>query len=188
MRKCVFLICFCLVLGYLAYQLLFRQSVFALKPDDSKQSLLPTGKRITPLATRGAHLESLNPELPDFPHYLAGQAMTTLVDGEGKTLFVLTTGFNRIKNDADKNIEDASNEYVFVYDISGATPRKTQVLKVPNTFAGMALALDGKHFYIAGGKDDNLHVFRKGANGIWAEDGDPIQLGHTMGGLSLIHI
>ena len=111
--------------------------------------------------------------------------MSTLVDREGKTLFVLTSGFNRIKNAEDKNIEDASNEYVFVYDISEATPRKKQVLKVANSFAGIALAPDEEHLYIAGGKDDDLHLFSKDGNGKWREDGDPIELGHTMGGLGL---
>jgi YVTN family beta-propeller protein len=158
----------------------------APKTDDDKQSLLPTGKRITPLATRGAHFETLNPELPDFPHYLAGQAMSTAVDATGNTLLILTTGFNRIKDERDKDVKDASNEYVFVYDISGNTPRKKQVLKVPNAFAGIAFARDGDHFYVAGGKDDDLHMFRKMANGAWGEDGDAVKLGHTMGGLGLV--
>ena len=39
--------------------------------------LLPTGKRITPLATPGARFETLNPELPGFPEFIAGQAIST---------------------------------------------------------------------------------------------------------------
>ena len=161
--------------------------VLADKTPDDKQSLLPTGKRITPLATRGAHFETLNPELRDFPHYLAGQAMSTAVDPAGKTLLILTTGFNRIKDSKDKTIDDASNEYVFVYDIAGGAARKKQVLKVPNTFAGMAFAPDGQSFYVAGGKDDNLHVFAKsGSTNDWMEEGEPIKLGHSLGGLGLV--
>ncbi len=162
-----------------------EHSVIARKTDDSKANLLPTGKRITPLATRGAHFETLSPELPDFPHYVAGQAMSTAVDPTGGTLLILTTGFNRIKDQNDKQIDYASNEYVFVYDISGPTPHKKEVLKVPNTFAGIAFAPGGEHFYVAGGKDDNLHAFRKRA-GAWREDGDAVKLGHTMGGLGLV--
>jgi YVTN family beta-propeller protein len=150
-----------------------------------KANLLPTGKKITPLAIRGAHIEPLNPELSAFPHYLAGQAMTTAMDPAGNTLLILTTGFNRIKDQNDKQIEDASEEYVFVYDISGREPRKKQVLKVPNTFAGLAFSPDGERFYVAGGKDDNLHVFVKDSKGVWTEDGNPIQLAHTSGGLGL---
>ena len=39
-----------------------------------------------------------------------------------------------------------SEEYVFVYDISEQQPRKTQVLKVPDTFAGIAFFADGSSF------------------------------------------
>ena len=38
-------------------------------------------------------------------------------------------------------------------------PIKRQVLRVPNTFAGIAFSPDGKSFHVAGGKDDNLHSF-----------------------------
>ncbi|MBV9501857.1 MAG: hypothetical protein JO138_21005, partial [Acidobacteriaceae bacterium] len=84
----------------------------------SNEAVLPTGKRITPLATPGAKLESLNPNLPGFPHYLAGQAMSMAISPDGKTLLVLTSGFNRINGPNGKPIPEASNEYVFVYDIS----------------------------------------------------------------------
>ena len=160
-------------------------TVQAVKPGDSRRNLLPTGKRITPLATRGAHVETLNPGLRQFPHFLAGQAMSTALDSTGKTLLILTSGYNRIKDDNDKNIETASNEYVFVYDVSGVTPIKKQVLQVPNTFAGLAFAPDGERFFVSGGQDDNLHFFAKDGAGIWSEDGSPVKLGHTNGGLGL---
>ena len=155
-------------------------------PTTTNRHLLPTGKRITPLATRGAHFETLNPELPEFPHYLSGQAMSTAVDRSGQTLLILTSGFNRIKDKDDKTIAEASTEYVFVFDISSATARKTQVLTVPNTFAGIAFAPGGEHFYVAGGKDDDLHLFRKDSSDRWQEDGEPIKLGHSQGGLGLV--
>ena len=164
--------------------LLLPLAIF-LQPPAEKQSLLPTGKRITPLANRGGHFESLNPELRDFPHYLAGQAVSTAVNPAGDTLLILTSGFNRIKGPDDKPIDDASQEYVFVYDVTGREPRKKQVLKVPNTFAGIAFAPDGERFYVSGGKDDNLHTFTKNAAGSWTEEGAPIPLGHTAGGLGL---
>jgi YVTN family beta-propeller protein len=163
-----------------------KRAVLALKPDDSKQDLLPTGKRITPFATRGAHLETLNPNLPKFPNYLAGQAMSTALDPTGKTLLILTSGFNRVKDDKNQNIADASNEYVFVYDMSAALPRKKQVLQVPNTFAGIAFAPDGQRFYVPGGQDDNLHFYKKNGEGVWSQDGEAVKLGHTMGGLGLV--
>ncbi len=175
-----------LILSAAVLMILRERGVFAERTESVKANLLPTGKRITPLAVRGAHFEQLNPELADFPHYLAGQAMSTILDPAGNTLLILTTGFNRIKDKNDKQIDEASEEYVFVYDVSGREPRRRQVLKVPNTFAGISFAPDGKHFYVSGGTDDNLHVFVKDASGLWSEEGRPIQLGHTSGGLGLV--
>jgi YVTN family beta-propeller protein len=184
MRKVISLAGLCLLVALVVF-LLHERAVFAHKPGDVKSNLLPTGKRITPLAIRGVHIEALNPDLRNFPQYLAGQAMSTAVDPAGNTLLILTSGFNRIKDQNDKDIADASEEYVFVYDISGREPRKKQVLKVPNTFAGIAFAPDGEHFYVAGGKDDNLHTFAKDTANAWREEGKAIQLGHSKGGLGL---
>ena len=39
---------------------------------------------------------------------------------------------------------------------------------------------DDQHFYVAGGVDDSLHVYARGANG-WAEDGAAIAFGHKQG-------
>ncbi|MDQ2775298.1 MAG: phosphoesterase [Acidobacteriota bacterium] len=149
--------------------------------DRDDERTLPTGKRITPLATPGATLESLNPGLAAFPGYVAGQAISTVVSPDNNTLLVLTSGFNRVNGDNGKPIPDASNEYVFVYDISTHTPEKKQVLQVPDTFAGIAFSPDGSHFFVSGGKDDNLHTYSKSDRGLWEEDGRPIQLGHSSG-------
>ncbi len=161
--------------------LLFFYCVSAGKADDDDAPvMLPTGKRITPLAAPGATLQSLNPDLPAFPHYLAGQAISTALSPDSKTLLVLTSGFNRINGPDGKPIPDASNEYVFVYDVSAHTPRKKQVLQVPDTFAGLAFSPDGDHFYVSGGKDDNVHTFSRESSD-WKEDLPPISLGHTSG-------
>ena len=144
-------------------------------------SRIPNGKRITPLATPGARFQLLNPGLKDFPQYVAGQAMSTAVSPDQKTLLILTSGFNRINGADGKSIPEASEEYVFVYDISAAAPRKKQVIKVPNTFAGITFAPSGQSFYVSGGTDDNLHTYRLQSNGNWEEDGQPIKLGHSSG-------
>lgn len=100
---------------------------------------------------------------------------------DGRTLLVLTSGFNRINGEDGKPIADASQEYVFAYDISAGEPRKKQVLKVSNTFAGIAFAPSGKSFYVSGGTDDNVHAFSLGAQDEWIEQGKPIKLGHSSG-------
>jgi DNA-binding beta-propeller fold protein YncE len=166
--------------------LLFSVAVFAhlADDDDDRPTLLPTGKQITPLAAPHSRLQYLNPGLPDFPNFIAGQAMSTVVSPDAKTLLLLTSGYNRVIDAADKQIDSASQEYVFVFDIAAGFPKQTQVLKVPNTFAGIAFSSDGLHFYVSGGKDDNLHIFsRAPSDGAerWAEDGEPISLKHVTG-------
>jgi YVTN family beta-propeller protein len=157
--------------------LLLASVALAFPSDDDGGQLLPTGKRITPLATPGSQMQSLNPGLLDFPAFVAGQALSEATSPDCKTLLVLTSGYNRNNGPDGKPIKDASEEYVFVYDISEQQPRKTQVLKVPDTFAGIAFSPDGSSFYVSGGKDDNLHTFSL-SNGKWDEDGSPIALKH----------
>ncbi len=69
---------------------------------------------------------------------------------------------------------------MFVFDVAHGNLRQTQVLQVPNTFFGLAFAPDGNRFYVSGGVDDNVHIFAC-ANGVWAETGAPIALGHQSG-------
>jgi YVTN family beta-propeller protein len=144
-------------------------------------TLLPTGKRVTPTAAPGAHFQALNPGLREFPDFVAGQAITTAVSPDKRTLLILTSGFNRINGADGKPIPNASDEYVFVYDISRTEPQQLQLLKVPDTFAGIVFSPDNKHFYVSGGKDDNVHVFSLGSKHHWSEDGEPIVLGHSSG-------
>ena len=54
------------------------------------------------------------------------------------------------------------------------------MLAVPNTDSGIVFAPDDQHIYVAGGMDDDIHVFARG-DGKWAPDGAPIRLGHQAG-------
>ncbi len=157
-------------------------------PAPNAQVLPNTGQTITPLAPRRSRFESLNPNLPDNPQYLAGQAVTTATSPDRKTLLILTSGYNLVnfssgpaaalgtQNNAD------SNEYVFIYDISQPLPVKKQVIQVPNTYAGIVFDPSGKSFYVAGGDNDNVHAYSVAANGTWSEQtGSPIALGHKTG-------
>jgi YVTN family beta-propeller protein len=103
--------------------------------------------------------------------------MTEAVSPDGKTLLILTSGYNDISSSDGKNTVE-SNEFVFVYDISSGAAVQKQALPVPNTFAGLAFAPDGQHFYVGGGVDDNVHTFAL-ASGSWAETGTPIKLSHA---------
>ena len=153
----------------------------AADTDDVRASVLPTGKRITPWAAPGAHFETLNPGLADFPDFVAGQAMSTALSPDNHTLLILTSGYNLNSGADGNNVPGASQEYVFVYAIGGPVPAARQVLKVPNTFAGICFSPEGKEFYVSGGKDDNVHTYSPAANGQWQENGLPIPLGHHSG-------
>ncbi len=141
---------------------------------------VPSGQGITPLAPTGAVFTRLNPGLKDLPDYAAGQAIKTATSPDGKTLLVLTSGYNRLNNAQGIREAADSNEYVFVFDLSGGSLRQTQVLQVPNTFVGLAFSPAGDQFYVSGGVDDNVHMFSR-ANGIWTESAGPVALGHEHG-------
>jgi len=144
--------------------------------------LLPTGARITPDATPGAVSQVLNPDLAALPGQLVDHAVTTALSPDGKTLLILTSGYNAVtKPDNSGDFVPAlSNEYVFVYDVTQWPPLKRQVLQVPNTFVGMAWNPHGAEFYVSGGVDDNLHIFRL-AGSTFSEAIPAISLGHSAG-------
>ncbi|HEV3040072.1 MAG TPA: bifunctional YncE family protein/alkaline phosphatase family protein [Candidatus Angelobacter sp.] len=147
------------------------------KPKKQAVEILPTGMSITPTAAKGSTFQPLNPNLPELPHYTADHPISTTVSPDGNTLLVLTSGFNRNFDAEGKSIPEQSKEYVFVYDIRQQPPVKKQVLKIPNTFAGITWKPDGAQFYVSGGSNDNIHVFTQ-ANGQWSESPEPISLGH----------
>ena len=141
--------------------------------------LTPTGQAITPMAATGAVFQTLNPDLPGVPDYTAGQASSVALSPDGKTLLVLTSGFNRLLGPDGKAIPERSNEYIFVYDVSGATPVKRQVLTAPNTFIGIAWAPRGDRFFVSAGDDDAVLEYVGAAGRMRA--GRRFALGHAQG-------
>src|SRR6266436_4784255 len=156
----------------------------AAKADDQRKrgEFIPTGVQITPSAAKGSIFQALNPGLLSDPSFTVGQAVSTAISPDGRTLLILTSGYNSQNFTAGPNKgntnPDESNEYIFVFDISGGKPLQTQVLQVPNAFDGLAFNPNGKEFYVSGGPDDNVHVFvNRGSR--WTEDTkSPIVLGN----------
>ena len=144
-------------------------------------TFIPTGVRITPTAAPGSAFQPLNPLLPSNPAFIAGQAVTTAVSPDGKTLLVLTSGYNRQNFTSGPNMgrrnPAESNEYIFVFNISGSTPLQMQALQVPNTFDGLTFNPSGMEFYATGGQNDNVHFYDWNGS-TWAESGTPVALGH----------
>jgi YVTN family beta-propeller protein len=165
------------------YAVLLAMLVFGLGSLSYGQILPNTGQQITPLAPTNAAFVPLNPGLSDNPGYLAGQAATSAVSPEGRTLLVLTSGYNLVKASSGANegsvIPGDSTQFVFVYDISQYQPVQKQVIQLNNTYYGIVFDPTGMAFYVSGGADDDVHVFLLGNNGLWAESAtSPVKLGH----------
>jgi DNA-binding beta-propeller fold protein YncE len=106
-------------------------------------------------------------------------AVTSALSPDGNTLLILTSGFNQ-NLDATGNVDpNTSNEYVFVFDVTGPSPRQVQVIQIAtNAFDGLAWSPTGNAFYVSGGPDDLIHAFHRGAGGLWQE-GSAIPLNHN---------
>jgi DNA-binding beta-propeller fold protein YncE len=144
------------------------------------QTLLPTGATITPSAAPGSVFQKLQIALPDYPNYTPDGAESTAISPDGKTLLILTSGYNDLL-DANGNYQPQdSGEYVFVYDISTpGAPVETQALTMANQTAldGIAWAPTGAAFYVGGGVSDCIYAFTL-SNGAWVESPTSIPLGH----------
>ncbi|HLY58118.1 MAG TPA: phosphoesterase [Stellaceae bacterium] len=155
--------------------------------DRAPRGLLPSGQVITPMAASGSVFTTLDPGLPDHPRYRAGEAVKTAVSPDGKTLLVMTSGYNNLNYSTGASAgslePSASNEYVFVYQLQGrygAAPRVAQVIQVPNSFVGLAFAPDGKTFYVSGGVDDRVYAYTNPTGSAWSLS-STIALGHVAG-------
>ena len=142
--------------------------------------VLPTGQSISPLSVPGAKIVDLNPGLADLPDFVAGGGITTVLSPDRKTLLALTSGHNLVSvTTGDKKSLD-SDQYVFVFDVSGDQPQQKQLMRIPNTFAGISFDPSGQKFYVGGGKDDNIHVYLL-KDGFWQEEASVISLAHNGG-------
>ena len=139
-----------------------------------------TGARITPTAAPGSFFEKLDPQIAADRTIRANQGVTTATSPDGRTLLVLTSGYNYWDLPPGSTPSFTYDEFIFVYDISAGRPVQQQVLRIPNTFFGLVWDPSGERFYVAGGRDDSVHVFARSGNS-WQESGAPIPLGHTTG-------
>ncbi len=143
--------------------------------NNGQPQVLSTGQRITPLVPRGASYVQLNPGLAKAPDYTVGQTVSTVVSPDHKTLLILTSGYNLWSYASGGG---SNSEFVFVFDISSGNAVQKQAIPVPNTYSGIVFNPNGKEFYVAGGKDDNVHLYAP-VNGVRTEEANsPIALGH----------
>jgi YVTN family beta-propeller protein len=157
-------------------------------------AVLPTGQLITPTAAPGSTFAPLATGLRADGTADAQGGTTTALSPDGKTLLVLTSGYNPgfstetgaaitypLLDPGTGQLAGTTTsraEWVFVYDISSGSLVKQQQVNVPNTYSGLVWAPDGQSFYVSGGIDDRVYSYRR--NGDTFEPDAPfILLGHN---------
>jgi YVTN family beta-propeller protein len=155
-------------------------------PAHDKALRLPTGQFITPTAMRGAVQQFLNPGLPAYPNFVAGEAVRSQLSPDGTTLAVICAGQNSLDK-PDGSLDAAnSNQYIFLYNVAGANkskPKLVQVLPQTNAHVGLVFSPDGKALYAAGGADDVVYAYTL-VGGTWSLAGT-IPLNHGNKGVGL---
>src|SRR5262245_45481383 len=140
---------------------------------------LANGQFVTPTALDDSVQQFLNPQLPDYPDFIAGMAVRSERSPDGRTLAVITAGQNSLVK-PDGTLDTAnSTQYIFLYNVAGANkarPVLAQVIKQQNTHVGLAFSPDGNTLYAAGGADDVVYVYANSGGTFTAAT--PIALGH----------
>src|SRR5262245_39844108 len=143
------------------------------------------GHYVTPTAPREAVQQFLNPKLPAYPDFIAGEAVRSQLSPDGKTLAILCAGQNSLVLPNGGTDNANSTQFIFLYDVSGShkqNPLLTQVIQQRNAHVGLVFSPDGSTLYAAGGRDDVVYVYVKVGNS-WmpATPSATIPLGHPRG-------
>jgi len=143
-----------------------------------------TGQYVTPTALGGAVQQLLNPALPSYPNFVAGEAVRSQLSPDGTTLAVICAGQNSLYF-PDGSLDVAnSTQYIFLYDVSGpGAPVLTQVIQQKNAHVGLVFAPDGNTLYATGGRDDAVYAYSK-VSGTWML-GAVLGLNHSNTGVGL---
>lgn len=146
-------------------------------------SYVPTGQTITPSAVAGSTFTNMTvsiPALTNNPGGLVGPdgaIQSALNPADGKTLVVMTSGYNTYDLPNGSGRPAAYNglygpEYIFAFDTtnptapvrnknpmgqSGTSP--AAALTPQDTFQGMIWSPDGTKLYVSGGTDGNVIVY-----------------------------
>jgi YVTN family beta-propeller protein len=165
----------------LAFSLQARAEVAHARP-----SQLPTGQYVTPTAPRGAVQQLLNPGLPAYPSFVAGEAVRSQLSPDGRTLAILCAGQNSLYKPDGTTDTANSTQFIFLYDVGGRhrdAPVLTQVIQQTNAHVGLVFSPDGNTLYATGGRDDAVYVYtRNGAS--WALT-RTLPLGHLGKGVGI---
>jgi len=141
---------------------------------------LPTGQYVTPTTPLiNALQQDLNPGLPDYPNFVAGEAVRSQLSPDGATLAIISAGQNTQYDGTGVADPANSTQYIFLYDVAGANktaPKLIQVIKQANAHVGLVWSPDGSTLWATGGNDDAVYAYRQ-SGGIWSQAAK-IALGH----------
>ena len=140
---------------------------------------LPTGQFVTPLKLTNSIQQPLNPQLPQYPNFVAGMAVRSQLSPDGSTLAIICAGQNSLYNAAGSTDVANSTQYIFLYNVAGANktqPVLQQVIKQANAWVGLVFSPDGNTLYGTGGADDAIYYYTK--SGSFFALGGTIPLGH----------
>src|SRR5262249_44796499 len=157
------------------------------------RELLATGQYLTPTAAPGSTLQFLATGLRPDGNGDANGAYTSVLSPDGKTLLVLTNGFNaNYFTTAGEPIQfpyldpltgmastmmTTNFQWVFVYDVSSGEAIKTQQITIPSAYAGLAWDPSGNRFFVSGGQEDRIYIYKRNPTG-WVPDAPFIVLNH----------
>src|SRR5258708_31432246 len=162
-----------------AVQPLFPAWAESSEPTTHAESLhVTTGQYVTPMELGGSVQQFLNPGLPAYPNFVAGEAVRSQLSPDGTTLAILCAGQNSLDDAAGNTDVANSTQYIFLYDVSGANkgkPMLTQAIQQTNAHVGLVFSPAGK-LYAPDGKDDAVYVYAKTGN--TCSRPAPIKLGH----------
>ncbi|MGA9073267.1 MAG: alkaline phosphatase family protein [Candidatus Sulfotelmatobacter sp.] len=165
-------------------------------------NLLPNGFYITPTAAPGSIFQNLPTGLRPDGSANANGAVNTALSPDGTALLILTTGYNTdfytqgpdgtailwAALDPLTGIPSSTTtpnaEWVFVFDVRGVRPKQKQLINIPNTYHGLQWDPSGTRFYVAGGIDDRVEIFKStttgaSADGTYVPDAPFVLLGHN---------
>jgi YVTN family beta-propeller protein len=166
-------------------------------------NLLPDGFSITPTAAPGTIFQDLVTGLRPDGSANAGDAVTTALSPDGTALLILTCGWNTdffFQDSSDtpilwnplnpvtglaSSVTTPNAEWVFVFDVRGTQPVQTELINIPNTYHGLLWDPSGQRFYVAGGIDDRVLIYKENettgssAAAFFVPDAPFVRLGHN---------
>src|SRR5262245_46749866 len=79
---------------------------------------LPSGQYVTPTVMEDSIQQYLNPGLPAYPDFVAGEAVRSQLSPDGTTLAVMTAGQNSLyKPDGTVDVAN-STQFIFLYNVT----------------------------------------------------------------------